>query len=362
MLEKLLLAARRINPEIEHVVISLGQPGAVASRLEQAGVQLESLGLHGALPSLKKLFWLIRRLRESKFPTVVQTWLWHADLLGGLCARAAGNPRVVWNLRNSMPLLPSTKFRSRAVARMCALLSGWLPAKIVCNSQAAVRAHCAMGYCVDKCVVIPNGFDLRLFAPSVEARRQVRERWAITGEETVVGMVARVDPLKDHATFIRAAGAIAMEVPYARFALIGEGVTTDVGIRSLLAETQLAGRFILEERREDVQNVMNALDVFCLASKSEGFPNVLGEAMACGTPTVTTDVGDAREIVGDERLVAAVGDPQHVAECILRLLALTPEERRQWGLSLRRTIEARFDIERVWGMYRSLYLSVSKSR
>jgi glycosyltransferase involved in cell wall biosynthesis len=357
MLEKLLLTGRRLNPEIEQSVINLGTPGVVAARLMRAGVHVESLGLRFSPQSLKQLFRLIRQLRVDRFNTVVQTWLWHADLLGGLCARASGNRRIVWNLRNSMPNFAGTKLRSRAVARLCALLSRWVPAKIVCNSQAALRTHVTMGYRVDKCVVIPNGFDLRVFVPSVEARREVRERWGTKSDELVVGMVARLDPTKDHATFIRAAVDVVTAIPSVRFVLVGEGVTTDVGIRRLLAETRLTDRFVLEERRDDVQRVMSALDVFCLASKSEGFPNVLGEAMACATPAITTDVGDGREIVADKRLVAAVGDPARLAECIMRVLRLSREERWSWGLSLRRTVEARFDIERVWDMYRRLYCS-----
>jgi glycosyltransferase involved in cell wall biosynthesis len=358
MLEKLLLTGRRLNPEIEQTVINLGTPGVVAARLVRAGVHVESLGLRFSPRSLKQLFRLIRRLRVDRFNTVIQTWLWHADLLGGLCARASGNRRIVWNLRNSMPNFAGAKLRSRAVAHLCALLSRWVPVKIVCNSHAALRTHVAMGYCVDKCVVIPNGFDLSVFSPSAEARREVRERWGTNSDELVVGMVARLDPTKDHATFIRAAIEVAPAMPSARFVLVGEGVTTDVSIGRLLAESGLAERFVLEERRDDIHRVMCALDVLCLASKSEGFPNVLGEAMACATPAVTTDVGDGREIVADERLVAAVADPAGLADCIIRVLTLSPDERWAWGLALRRMVEARFDIQRVWGMYLRLYCSV----
>jgi glycosyltransferase involved in cell wall biosynthesis len=358
MLEKLLLTGRRINPEIEQSVINLGEPGVVGGRLARAGARVESLGLKASLQSLKQLLRLTRRLEGHGFDTVVQTWLWHADLLGGLCARAGGNHRVVWNLRNSMPGLATTKRLSRAVVYTCARLSQWLPAKIVCNSEAALRAHTAIGYCRRKCVVIPNGFDLRLFAPSAEARRQVRASWSAKSGEAFVGMVARVDLLKDHASFIRAAGQVATCMPYVRFVLTGEGVTTDLGIRTLLARMNLTARFVLEERRDDVQDVMNALDVFCLVSKSEGFPNVLGEAMACATPTITTDVGDAREILGDDRFVALVENPESLAACIVHILRLSPDERHALGAAQRVRVEARFDIEQVWRKYRDVYLSI----
>src|SRR5207302_8386268 len=170
--------------------------------------------------------------------------------------------------------------------------------------------------------------------------------------ETLVGMVARVDPLKDHAAFIRAAAQVAARAAGVRFVLVGEGVVADPDIRTLLAETNLTTRFVLEERRDDVRNIMSALDVFCLASKSEGFPNVLGEAMGCATPAVATDVGDVREILGDPRLVAAAGDPASLAACINYVLALGEAGRRALGLRQRAEVEARYDIERVWDRYR----------
>jgi len=358
MLEKLLLTGRRMNPEIDQSVINLGQPGVVGNRLTRAGLLVESLGLKASPQSLKQLLHLAQRLRCHGRGIVVQTWLWHADLLGGLCARAGGNQRIVWNLRNAVPRRATTKLMSRAAAYTCARLSGWVPAKIVCNSEAALRAHTAIGYCPGKCVVIPNGFDLRQFVPSAEARRQVRASWSAKPGEAFVGMVARVDPLKDHPSFIRAADQVARSMPFVRFVLVGEGVLADSGIRTLLAQMNLTGRFVLEERRDDVQGVMNALDVFCLASKSEGFPNVLGEAMACATPAIVTDVGDAREIMGDDRFVAVVEDPTSLAACIMRILALSPDERHALGSAQRLRIESRFDIEQVWRMYRDLYSSI----
>jgi len=359
MLEKLLLTGRRMNPEIEQSVISLGQRDIVGGRLRSAGIHVESLGLRRLSPRFfKQLFRLTMMLRHQKSDTVVQTWLWHADLVGGLCARAGGNRRVVWNLRNSMPHLATTKLLSRAAATLSAHLSRWLPAKIICNSKAALLAHVAFGYDRGKCIVIPNGFDLRTFVYSADARQRIRESWGAKPAEVFVGMVARVDAQKDHATFIRAAARVAISMPAVRFVLIGTGVTTDLGIQALLLDLRLTERFVLEERREDVQSVMSALDVFCLASKSEGFPNVLGEAMACATPAIATDVGDAREIIGDDRFVSAVADPEGLAACILHVLSLGPEERHALGLDQRRTIERRFDIEQVWCMYRDLYFSI----
>src|SRR4029077_1767801 len=227
MLEKLVMTATRLHPEIEHRVINLGEPGIVGSRLARCGIGVESLEIGFSLRSLRRLLELTRRLRSGRTSTLIQTWLWHADLIGGLCAHAAGNRKVVWNLRNSMPSYAATKRSSRAVARLCARLSRRVPAVIVCNSTAALRAHVAIGYCADKCIVIPNGFDLRTFVSSASSRTATRARWCAEPADVLVGMVARVDPLKDHATFIRAAASIAATWPRVRFVLVGDGVTGD---------------------------------------------------------------------------------------------------------------------------------------
>jgi glycosyltransferase involved in cell wall biosynthesis len=354
MLEKLLLAARRCDPQIAQVVVCLGRSGVVGDRMRRAGFEVEFLGLRRRLSFAP----LLRLVELVKPPAVVQTWLWHADLAGGLCARVAGNTRVVWNLRNSMPELPSTKLSSRAVALLCGGLARWVPAKIICNSRAALQAHVAIGYDAGKCVIVPNGFDLRQFCASVAARDQVRAGWRAAAGELLVGMVARVDPQKDHSTFIRAAASVAECIPAVRFVLVGSGVTTDPKISGLLRQLSLEKSFILEERREDIPDVMSALDLFCLASRSEGFPNVLGEAMACAIPAVATDAGDAREIIADDRLLCEVGSHAGLAACMRYVLSLSSNERRELGLAQRRSVEERYDIENVWRRYRALYESL----
>ena len=132
-----------------------------------------------------------------------------------------------------------------------------------------------------------------------------------------------------------------------------------VPVERLLEATRLRSSFVLEERRDDVACVMSALDLFCLASRSEGFPNVLGEAMACATPAVGSDVGDARDILGDSRLVAPPGDPERLAACMTYVLELSERDRRALGARQRRQIEGRFGIEDVWIRYRELYESLS---
>lgn len=355
MLEKLVQTGRRLDPDILQSVVVIGPLGIVGERLRASGVPVDALGMRmspASLPELRKLF---TRLRPANDALVVQTWLWHADLLGGVCARAAGNTLVVWNLRNSMPGSVSLKWSSTAVARLCALLSSRVPAAIVCNSEAAMRAHASIGYRKDRCQLIPNGFDIRVARRDAMAGRAFRASWGIADKHLLIGLVARVDPLKDHMNFIRAASRLAARYPAARFVLVGDGTTTDPAIAAELLTVGLADRIALVERQENIPGVMSALDVFCLSSISEGFPNVLGEAMLCGTPCVATDVGDTRLILGDDRWLAPPADPERLAACVSRLLDMPAAQRLEVGENQRARVEREFDIEVIWRKYLDLY-------
>lgn len=357
MLEKLVSTGRRLDPDIEHSVIVLGSTGVVGHRLAECGVSVDALDLSTSPVSWLVLRRLVRQLRALQSEaTIIQTWLWHADLIGGLCARLAGNPRVVWNLRNSMPGEVSLKLTSSATARVCARLSGHVPAAIVCNSEAAMASHTAIGYRSSKCLLIPNGFDLQAFRRSESSRKILRSLWGVADSTLLVGLVARVDPLKDHANFIRAAARIACRYPNTHFALIGDGTTNSDLIAAEINSASLANRFLLIERQTDIPGVMSALDIFCLSSLSEGFPNVLGEAMLCGTPCVSTDCGDARVLVGDNQWLAPIKDPIALANCLDRMLRLSATERCAIATDQRARIIRDFNIDDVWRRYRDLYV------
>jgi glycosyltransferase involved in cell wall biosynthesis len=354
MLEKLVRVARRANPEIEQEVVSLGSLGTVGERLRSQGIRVTPLHVSGPLSLLVGVRRLRARLRGSS-EVVVQTWLYHADVVGGLVARAAGVDRVFWNLRQTLVRDHSMKLVTRVMCRLGAWLSGAIPRRIVCCAESARRSHIAAGYRADRCVVIDNGFDTNVMRRSEEGRARLRDALAIGDAEFLIGVVGRLDPAKDHENFLRAAADVAASVPGARFVLVGRGVDADTAIldsieaKGLKASTRLLGQ------QRDVAAVMSALDILVVSSRWEGFPNVLGEAMACETPCVTTDAGDARRIVGDDRFVVPVADPQALARAIMALCQLDGAARRTLGRGLRERIARDFSIETTWEHYRRLY-------
>lgn len=352
------LMLERLIPGLSHqgfsnIVVSLTPGGEVAERMRRDGVDVTSLDFPRApAASLLGLSAAVRRFR----PALVQTWMYHADLLAGLTARVAHRSKVIWNLRTTAPAdLPD----HQRLIRVCAVLSRGLPAAIVACSNAAVRAHGAFGYATAKMRVIHNGFDTEKLRPDATARREVRAELGIGPTVPLVGLVARFDPLKDHETFVSAAGVIARENADARFLLCGDNVVSaNSELMAWIKLAKIEERTYLLGRREDVPRVNAALDIAVCSSSMEGMPNVVGEAMSCGVPCIVTDVGDAALLVGDTGAVVPRRDPNALASACLTWLALPADELRRRGERARSRILEEFSLPVSVKRYAELYRSV----
>lgn len=282
-----------------YTVVSMGDEGVFGARLRDAGIRVETLGMPAG-----RLTWRgLRRLHgliKATQPDVVQTWMYHADLIGGLVARCAGVRAVSWGIRNSGANLNKTSKLTNVIAWACVRLSGLVPAGIVACAQDAAARHQARGYRADRMTVIPNGYDLSRWTPAPGARERLRQQWGVAQTAPLFGSVARWNPLKDHANLLEAFAWCARQRPDARCVLVGHGLSADnPALMALLDRWRLHDKVILLGRRDDVPDVMSALDVHVLSSCAEGFPNVVAEAMVSGVACVVTDVGDAARIVGD---------------------------------------------------------------
>ncbi|CAB3723817.1 Putative glycosyltransferase EpsF [Achromobacter ruhlandii] len=348
--------------EVEHIVVSLTDDGIYGERLRAAGVTVHALGMPRGRITLGG-FMALRRLIAGARPDAVQTWMYHADLIGGLAARLAGVRAVAWGIRNSGAHLERSSRSARMVLRACALLSGVLPGAIVCAAQDAAERHAAKGYRRDRMAVISNGYDLSRYAPDAAARARVRAQWGLDGDVPVIGCVARWDPLKDHANLLRAVAALVRDGRDAglRCVLVGRGMTIDnPELMALVDKLGLRERLVLAGPSDDVPAVMNGLDLHVLSSCAEGFPNVVAEAMACGVYCVVTDVGDAAYIVGDTGVVVPPEQPEALArgiETALRDVASRGQGRA--GEAGRARVLANFDLARMVRDYIAVWRRLS---
>lgn len=347
---------------VEHTVISLTDEGIYGERLRAAGVAVRALGMKRGRVTLGG-FMELRRLIADARPDAVQTWMYHADLIGGLAARLAGVRAIAWGIRNSGEHLERSSRSARLVLRACALLSGRVPKAIVCAAQKAAQRHADKGYRRDRLVVISNGYDLSRYTPDAAARARARAEWGVVGDAPVIGCVARWDPLKDHASLLRAVAALVRDGRDAglRCVLIGRGMTADnPELGALIDRLGLRERLVLAGPSDDVPAAMNGLDLHVLSSCAEGFPNVVAEAMACGVYCVVTDVGDAAYIVGDTGVVVPAEQAEALArgiETALREVAARGRERA--GEPARARVLEHFDLARMVQSYIAVWRRIS---
>jgi len=357
MLYKLLSAVD--HKRFKHVVVSLIDRGTFGERIEELGVSVYTLGMrHGRLPipdSLWRLICLGRLLR----PDIIQGWMYHGNMAALLVsALVPAQAEVIWNIRQTTYDLKQERRLTSLLIHAGAVLSS-KPARIIYNSSVSLEFHKKLGYASHRSLVLANGFDCKLFKPDAAARYSFRRSLKLDGEAFLIGVVGRYHPVKDHANFLQAAGILERTWPNVHFVLVGCGVDhTNSELVALIRQIGINGKIHLLGERTDVHHITAALDIASSPSQSEGFPNVVGEAMACEVPCVVTDVGDSAKIVDVTGIVVPPRNPQALADGWGRLIEMGAEARRKLGIAARKRIQDNYSLSTIAGQYEDLYYKV----
>jgi glycosyltransferase involved in cell wall biosynthesis len=361
MLERLVMASDRTM--FRHSIVSLTTTtmGPIGSRLQEAGVTVQSLGMKRGSPSPRALFRLLRMIRAQR-PDIIKSWLYHADLAAALAVIIVRIP-LIWGVHYTAVSSGGMKPLTLWTAHMCAFLSKFVPRAIVTDSHAAVEVHRKLGYPKEKFVVIPNGFDTQRWHPDESARRSVRDELGISDDTILIGNVARFHPAKDHRTFLEAASYILRDAPDVRFVLCGgTGIDQDNALLTgWIKELGLTKAVLLLGNRPDLPRIVAALDIGVSSSRTESFPLAIGEMMASAIPCVVTDVGDSAYLVGQSGRVVPAVDPQALASACLQLMAEGPAERRRLGLRSRERVLEEFSIASTVARYQSVFFQSAGS-
>ena len=342
-----LLAEARKAAGAEDMVVSMIPGGALRARLEKAGVAVCDLGMRRGRPSLAGLLRLRALIRRTK-PAIVQSWMYHADLLAAFAVRFSGRRSetpLIWGIRCSDMKLADYGRGFRWTVRLCARYSH-LADMVVANSEAGWRAHQDLGYRPRRSRVIDNGIDTARYRPDAAEGAAVRTELGIDPDVPLVAHVARVDPMKDHQTLLSAM----RDVADVELLLIG------LGTEALAARPGWHGL----GRRADVARLLSACDLIVSSSAyGEGFSNALAEGMASGLPAVATDVGDAARIVGDCGRIVPPRDAKALAKAIHEL-AFEPEAlRTKRRRDARRAIEDRFSVAANLAAFERVYAALA---
>jgi glycosyltransferase involved in cell wall biosynthesis len=354
MLYKLL--GRMDRARFDPLVISLVDNGSLAVRIAELDIPVCSCGMQPGLPSIRSVFKLTRLLRGFK-PHLLQGWMYHGNLAAQTAAvTLAVKTPVVWNIRGSHHILSQEKFMTAATIWIGARLSP-LPSRIIANSVVSAELHQKrLGFSKSQWAIIPNGFELEKFTPSENARSNVRSELGLPQNTLLIGLIGRYHPVKDHASFLRAAAIFRKAIPGAHFLMAGTGVDdSNAALREQRTALGLLECTHLLGERSDTSRITAALDIASSSSSSEAFPNVIGEAMSCGVPCVVTDVGDSAWLVGDTGLAVRSRDSDALYGAWMELCAGGASRRRALGASARERIATHFSMAAVAAQYEQLY-------
>jgi glycosyltransferase involved in cell wall biosynthesis len=347
------------NVKINYAVVSLGGTGPVGEWLIEHGIPVYALNIKRIFNAPMGLFKLYKIIDHLK-PDIVHTWMYHADLLGGIAARL-NNRLLVWCVRATNVSAGWSK-GTILLRHICALFSYWLPEKIIFAAEASRSEHIKIGYSASKCLVIANGFDvveLNNLAPNRDVSRGALN---IGADNIVIGTVGRFNEVKDYPNFIEALGIVGRSFTNIHILMVGKDLDfNNLYLTNLISLAGMNGRVTLLGNRLDIPACLAAMDIFCLSSLDEGFPNVVGEAMSLSIPCIVTDVGDAAEIVGDTGIIVSKANSSALASALLRLINLSQKQRDQMGVLAKKRIENLYTLEQSRRKFINTYTEIVKN-
>lgn len=349
------LITEGLQNSYENFVICLSENGFYGPLLKEIGIPFKSLNMRPTLPSVSGVRQFYSNVHSIN-PDIIQGWMYHGNLAAWMSKKfMSEKPTLMWNIRHSLYGLKNEKLLTRQVIRGNRLLSTQVNG-IIYNSRLSKQQHEEFGFCNAHSRVIPNGFDLSQWNPAQDKRISVRKELGIPEDVLVIGHVARLHPMKDHPRFLRVANRLSMQNRNVHFLLVGRGVVSENETISNLISEKVAMRFHFLGERNDIPDLMQAIDICCLNSSwGEAFPNVLGEALATEVPCVSTDVGDSKDIVFESGIIVPPSDENALYSALEKMVNLPQQERLKLGRAGRKRIESQYSLNSVVQQYMDLY-------
>lgn len=338
MLYKLVSKTDLTKFEVE--VISLSSKGVYGDKIEELGIKVIAFNLKS---NPKSIFSMLKYLYSKKEYDIIQTWMYHADLLGYILMKTKKVEKLIWGIRRSNVSKSHMKLSTLFIARLNAFLSKNVD-KIISCSEKAKTTHVNIGYEESKIVVIPNGFEI----PEIYLSTSNTEK-----KKEVIIHVARWTPIKDHRNLLEAAAKIKCDfVLY----LIGPNVDNDnKELNQLIQDLDLEEKVILFGAQNDLSSFFKEAKLLVSSSIDEGFPNVIGEAMSYGVPCVVTDAGDSKYIVGETGIVVEPRNPLQLARGMESIMNLEHYEFCKLSAEARKRVISNFSITKVVKLYEDNY-------
>lgn len=347
----------------EHIIITLTGKGKYFEKLIKNNYKVYDLNFKNkffVLLNFLKLVLLIKKIN----PDAVQTWLYHADLLGGLAAKICFVKNIIWNIRTSY--LPSNyKLTTILTIKLCACLSWFIPKKIITCAKSTLSIHEDLGYCVEKFEVIFNGFILP--KDEIMNKKLFFENLDLSDKDFNIIFVGRFAPQKDHNNFLRAIELFRRNYPVflnlnLNIIFIGKDTSEILKNNKWFDANSLNLKLITINNTNNIYKYFSHMDLSVLSSSyGEAFPNVLAESMLCGVPCIATDVGDSKAILGNNGWIVRPSSPKELSEALfeaINTIHLKPKNKKRIAENCKSKVLSEYTLETMVNRYKDLYSNV----
>jgi len=356
--EKLLVdfIKRSEGTHLRNSVITILKKGALQDEISELGIETDFIAVENNVD----LFFSLGKIRDllNRFDAdVLQTWMYHADLVGAIATKyKSARIPLVWSIHNGR-IDSSMRFRTKIIAKVCSISSGFLPSRIVCCANSAKDNHVSFGYKDSNITVVPNGVDSERFRFCPLSRQQIRRELSIDQDVIAIGLIARYAPVKRHKLFLNSVMPILQSSSYnIHIVLVGDGCTaSNQELMRLISKSDYGDNISLLGSRNDIPSLLSAIDIYVSASSVEAFPMATAEAMSVGVPCVVTSAGDSQQLLQDFGIVVDGDSPGALQTGIQRML---DEGKENWlirGKNTRQRIKTEFSLERTINSYSDIY-------
>ncbi len=339
------------------IVLNLLEPDHYSLVLQAHGIKV--LSVYRTRPKSKylgifKQLRFIWRLAKRERPAVIHTWLYPADILGGIVGRLMSVP-VIWGIFTGETDRSLYRFGTHLAQRCCAALSGFVPAAIVSVSARGRRTHLSLGYDSSKICYIPLGFALENIKDGGGVQSESNDDHVYR-----IGMLGRLSKEKNPGLLIQAINQLAVKGYKVVLVLAGANWDdpSNRNLREGLERQDLAGVVSFVGKVKSISQFFSETDLFCLISNSEGFPTVVGEAMLHRKPCLVSDTGDAKILLGSMNQIVEDDSVGPLIEALERMLCLAKKDREEIGTQNRLRVERHFHLEKMLSRYDRVYQCV----
>ena len=355
--ERTLFKICKYDLKNEHIVVSLKEPEKYYYLIRDLGIRVYCLKIN-YFSLIFEFFSLVKLLRFLK-PDIVQTWLVHGDFIGSFAAKLAGLKNIIWNIRYSSIELETSKITTLLITKLLAKVSSFIPKQIIVVSKKAKKNFEKLGYNKQKLSLISNGYDLSILYPRKNKQNLLRKKFKIYKKIPLIGKIARYDPRKDHLNLLKAL-SIVHKKNYKFFCvLVGTGIKNNRKLYDKISELKLKNYIKLLGPVKNISFLMNDLDINIQSSKTEGFPNVVAEAMSLEIPCVATDVGDTAQIIGKTGWLVPPSNPSKLASSIIK--AMNEKRNKKWLIRCKQArcrIKKNYSLEKMINEYNNIWRSI----